>query len=60
MTYRDEIRPWAVFRCHVTGNICVARFRTRSDADSYMSLLRRLTPGSFVVAFDMQQEEVSA
>ncbi|BAT56391.1 hypothetical protein NOS3756_53960 [Nostoc sp. NIES-3756] len=58
MTYRDEIRPWAIFRCG-DKNICVARFRTRSDADSYMSILRRMTSGKFVVAFD-QQEEVSA
>jgi hypothetical protein len=57
-TYQDEIRPWAIFRCRETGNICVARFRKRSDADSYLSLLRRLTPGNFVVAFDRPRQEV--
>ncbi len=58
MTYQDNIRPWAIFRCSPEGNICVARFRKRSDADGYLSLLRGLSSGVFQVAFD-QPVEVS-
>jgi hypothetical protein len=56
MTYRDEIRPWAVFSRHGMKNICVARFRTRSDADAYMSILCRLSSSNFVVVFDQATE----
>lgn len=57
MTYRTDLRPWAIFRCRVSGNICVARFRTRPDADAYMSILRGLSPGEvFEVVFDQVVE----
>ncbi|MDZ8052962.1 MAG: hypothetical protein RMX68_005810 [Aulosira sp. ZfuVER01] len=60
MTYRADLKPWAVFRCETTvKNVCVNRFRTRTDAESYMSILRRLNPGVlFCVAFDKQPVEV--
>lgn len=58
MTYRDEIRPWAVFSRHGLKNICVARFRSRSDADAYLSILSSISSGCFVVAFDQQSEVV--
>ncbi|WP_224091069.1 hypothetical protein [Nostoc sp. MS1] len=52
MTYRDEIRPWAIFQCLHTGeNICVARLRSRTDADAYASLLRQ-GGGKYQVMFD--------
>ncbi len=41
MSYPDFLRPWAVYRCRASGNICVARFRTRGDAYAYLSILRR-------------------
>ncbi|BAY16900.1 hypothetical protein NIES21_27340 [Anabaenopsis circularis NIES-21] len=57
MSYRTEIRPWAIFNCRLSGNICVARFRTRSDADAYMTILRQLSPsGNFEVVFDQLVE----
>ncbi|QLE55654.1 hypothetical protein [Nostoc sp. TCL26-01] len=53
MTYQDDLRPWAIFRPHEVKNICVLRFRTRTDADAYMTILRRLTPDvNFQVVFD--------
>ncbi|MEH2288315.1 hypothetical protein [Nostoc sp.] len=54
MTYRDELRPWAIFRYLPNGeNVCVARLRTRTDADAYTSLLRQ-GGGNFEVVFDQQ------
>ncbi len=56
MSNQDRIKPWAVFRCEQV-NTCVARFRKRSDADAYMTILRQLDPGAkFTVAFDVPVE----
>ncbi|MDZ8227034.1 hypothetical protein [Nostoc sp. ChiVER01] len=55
MTYRDDLRPWAIFKYLPTGeNVCVARLRTRTDADAYASLLRQ-SDGKFEVVFDQPQ-----
>ncbi|MEH1786387.1 MAG: hypothetical protein V7L23_12570 [Nostoc sp.] len=51
-SYQDNIRPWAIFQRLPSGsNDCVARFKKRSDADAYMSILR-WGGGIFEVAFD--------
>ncbi|MEH1769179.1 MAG: hypothetical protein V7L30_22630 [Nostoc sp.] len=51
-SYQDNIRPWAIFQCLPSGsNYCVARFKKRSDADAYVSILRR-EGGIFEVAFE--------
>ncbi len=57
MTYRDELRPWAIFRYLPDGegkNVCVYRFKTRPDADAYASILRQ-GGGRFDVVFDQIQ-----
>ncbi|MHC5821903.1 MAG: hypothetical protein ACYT04_40080, partial [Nostoc sp.] len=57
--YADQLRQWAIFQ-HPPGGgkaICVYRFRTRSDADAYMSILRQ-GGGKFEVLFDPVVEEV--
>ncbi|MHC5821353.1 MAG: hypothetical protein ACYT04_37140 [Nostoc sp.] len=53
MTHCDQLRPWAIFQ-HLPNEekpVCVYRFRTRSDADAYSSILRR-GGGKFEVVFD--------
>ncbi|MEH2454504.1 hypothetical protein [Nostoc sp.] len=58
MNYRDELRPWTIFERLPDGhNFCVARLRTRSDADAYASLLRQ-GGGIFQVMFDRQPQEI--
>ena len=57
MNYHDELRQWAIFESLPTGeNVSSWRFRKRSDADAYMSLLRR-GGGKFEVVFDPQHQE---
>lgn len=57
MTYRDEIRPWVIYRLMPNGeNACVARLRTRTDADAYASILRQ-GGGYFQVMFDQPQPQ---
>ncbi|MHC5740247.1 hypothetical protein [Nostoc sp.] len=59
MSYRDDLRPWAIFqRLPNSENVCVARLRTRSDADAYTSILRQ-GGGKFEVVFDHQPQEVT-
>jgi hypothetical protein len=55
MNYRDELRPWAIFQRLPKGeNVCVYRFRTRTDADAYTSILRQ-GGGTFEVVYDLPQ-----
>ena len=58
MNYSDGLRPWAIFqRLPNNGqNVCFYRFRTRSDADAYMSILRQ-GGGTFEVVFDLPQPQ---
>jgi hypothetical protein len=61
MNYQDMLRPWAIFRCQLSGNICVARFRTRGDAYAYLSILRANNPGgAYEVVFDHEPAKIQA
>ncbi|MEH1897647.1 MAG: hypothetical protein V7K94_20550 [Nostoc sp.] len=56
MTYRDEIRPWAIFQRLPNGRSkCIYRFKKRTDADAITCILRQ-GGGIFEVTFDRQQE----
>jgi hypothetical protein len=56
MTYRDEIRPWAIYQLMPDGkNVCVTRLKKRTDADVYASLLRQ-GGGLYQVVFDQPAE----
>ncbi|MBD2416074.1 hypothetical protein H6H01_36305 [Nostoc calcicola FACHB-3891] len=59
MAYKDKLRPWHVYRCRVSGNVCVTRHRTRGDAYAYLSILRMNNPGAvYEVVFDKEPAEV--
>jgi hypothetical protein len=54
MAYRERITPWVVVRL-LPGmqRILVGRFRSRSDADGHLKVLRSQIPrAEFVVMFD--------
>lgn len=54
MPYRDDLNRWLVVRslCDMQ-QVVVARFRTQSNADGYLRVIRRLIPdGKFLVVFD--------
>ncbi|MBN3940760.1 hypothetical protein [Nostoc sp. NMS9] len=57
MNYRDQLRPWAIFKRLPTGeNVCLVRLRTRSDADAMASIFRQ-GGGVFEVVFDLPQHQ---
>jgi hypothetical protein len=54
MAYRVRLNHWAVIRLlPKMQRVVMARFKSRSDADGYAVISRRLFPdGTFVVVFD--------
>jgi len=54
MSYQNSLSPWAVFRRVTTvAHVCVRRFRKRSDAEQYKSLLSQASSDfSYEVVFD--------
>lgn len=57
MTYQIKLRPWAIYRITDTvSHVCIGRFKSRSDAEGHLTVLRRGYPeGRFEVVFDVQQ-----
>ena len=57
--YKDRLNSWAVARLLPdTQRVIVARFRSQSDADGNLRLLRQMTPNArFEVVFDCQRDE---
>ncbi|MEO8893547.1 MAG: hypothetical protein ABI417_18830 [Coleofasciculaceae cyanobacterium] len=55
MPYKDSLKPWAV--THLGQNlqwIIIARYKSRSDADGHLLLLRQRVPDiEFKVVFDL-------
>ncbi len=51
-TYKTSLFNWAIFRFVNCKPIAVGRFRSRSDAEGHLQVLRRLIPGvEFAIAF---------
>ncbi|MCX7592386.1 MAG: hypothetical protein N2235_01250 [Fischerella sp.] len=59
LNYKKRLNSWVVARLLPnTQREIVARFRSRSDADGHLQLLRQRSPeANFVVAFDCQRDE---
>lgn len=56
--YRNNLKPWAIFQCNSPSNICVARFRSRRNAEEYVRILRQISPNSdFQIVFDREHQE---
>ena len=60
IAYKERLNNWAIARLLPDmQRVIVARFRSRSDAEGHMQLLRQLIPDAcFVVVFDCQRDEV--
>ena len=54
MTYKRCLKPWAVVRQLPTLKwVIIARYRSRSDADGHLKLLRQRVPSiQFKVVFE--------
>ncbi|MBD1809501.1 hypothetical protein H6F98_29215 [Microcoleus sp. FACHB-SPT15] len=54
MPYRERLNPWVMVRLLPNmQRLTVGQFRTRSDADGHLQILRRLIPNAkFVVMFN--------
>jgi hypothetical protein len=55
MAYKDSLKPWAVARQRRNLQwIIIARYKSRSDADGHLLLLRQRVPNiEFKVVFDL-------
>ena len=55
MPYKDSLKPWAVVRLGQNLQwIVIARYKSRSDADGHLLLLRQRVPEiEFKVVFDL-------
>ncbi|MEW6491798.1 MAG: hypothetical protein AB1589_04505 [Cyanobacteriota bacterium] len=53
MPYKERLNPWVLVRLLPNmQRITVGQFRTRSDADGHLEIIRRLIPNAkFVVMF---------
>ncbi|MEC4814518.1 MAG: hypothetical protein SAK29_14765 [Scytonema sp. PMC 1069.18] len=58
-TYLTMLSSWMVVHwLSPTERTVIARFRSRSDADGYLMILRRLMPkADLKVVFDLEQNE---
>ena len=54
MPYKERLYPWVLVRLlPKMQQLTVGQFRTRSDADGHLEILRRLVPGGkFAVIFN--------
>lgn len=56
--YQTQLRPWVIYR--TTGavtHVRIGAFRTRSDAEGYLSVLRQSNPDArFEIVFDLRGE----
>ncbi|MDY7014390.1 MAG: hypothetical protein SVX43_12470 [Cyanobacteriota bacterium] len=57
MTYRERLHPWIIVRLLPNlQRIVVGRFRSWSDADGHLKILRQLIPTAAMIAvFDPPQ-----
>ena len=55
MTYTESLKPWVVVRLLPNlQSVTVGRYRSRSDADGHLHLLRQRVPNiEFKVVFDL-------
>jgi hypothetical protein len=59
MSYKDNLKPWAVARQGKNLQwVIIARYKSRSDADGHLLLLRQRVPDmEFKVVFDLPNQE---
>ena len=57
MTYSKRLSPWVIVRLLPNmQRIVVGRFRTRSDAEGHLQVLRRVIPDAeMIVVFDVEE-----
>lgn len=59
MAYKDSLKPWAVVRLGKNlGWVIIARYKSRSDADGHLLLLKQRVPEiEFKVVFDLPERK---
>ncbi|MGF1496541.1 MAG: hypothetical protein ACFB8W_06905 [Elainellaceae cyanobacterium] len=58
MLYQERLKTWAIIRSLPDRKIVVDRFRTLSDAEGHLKLLRRRMPDDkLVIIFERPPEE---
>lgn len=59
MVYKERLCPWVITRLlpNMQRSV-VCRFRSRSDADGHLQVLRQLIPNAdFVIIFDLPEKD---
>jgi hypothetical protein len=54
--YQAIVRPWAIYRTGLSQSICVARFKSRVDADGHLAILKR-TNENYTIMYDPKPDE---
>ncbi len=50
--YQSLIKPWAIYRTGLNKSVCVARYKSRNDADGHLALLRR-NGGEYTIMYEL-------
>jgi hypothetical protein len=55
--YQALVKPWAIYRTGLSQGVCIARFKSRNDADGHLSILQRTGANYYTIVYDPNPDE---